>query len=82
MAKFMIDTRPLRHSRQFRLLSIGFAISTIGSQFTVVAIPIQVYATTHSSLQVGLISFAQLIPLICGSLIGGAIGDQDRKSVV
>ena len=79
----MIDTRPLRHSRQFRLLSIGFAISTIGSQFTVVAIPIQVYATTHSSLQVGLISFAQLIPLICGSLIGGAIGDhRDRRQIM
>ena len=79
----MIDTSPLRESRDFRLLFVGSLVSTIGNQLTVVAIPYQVYGLTHSSLQVGAISLAQLIPFVAGSLIGGSVGDAvDRRPLL
>jgi MFS family permease len=78
--RIFVDPAPLRESREFRLLFVGQLVSTLGSQLTVVAIPFQVYAQTHSSLQVGAISVAQLIPLVVGSLIGGSVGDAiDRR---
>jgi MFS family permease len=78
--RIIIDAAPLRESRDFRLLFAGSLVSTIGNQLTVVAIPFQVYALTHSSLQVGMISLAQLIPFVAGSLIGGSVGDAvDRR---
>jgi MFS family permease len=81
--RIIIDTAPLRESRDFRLLFAGSLVSTIGNQLTVVAIPFQVYALTHSSLQVGAISLAQLIPFVAGSLIGGSIGDAvDRRPLM
>src|ERR1700728_4222324 len=81
--KIFIDLAPLRQSRDFRLLFVGQLVSTLGSQLTVVAIPFQVYAQTHSSLQVGAISIAQLIPLVVGSLIGGSVGDaRDRRMLL
>jgi MFS family permease len=81
--RIMIDTAPLRESRDFRLLFAGSMVSTIGNQLTVVAIPFQVYGLTHSSLQVGLISLAQLIPFVLGSLVGGSIGDAvDRRTLL
>ena len=61
--KILVDTTPLRESRDFRLLFIGQLISMLGTQLTVVAIPYQVYRLTHSSLQVGAISLAQLLPV-------------------
>ena len=83
MPKLLIDVRPLRESKQFRLLYAGNVVSSIGSQVTVVAAPFQVYLITHSSLWVGLLGLAQVIPLIGGSLIGGALADaHDRRRVL
>ncbi len=48
-----IDITPLRRSRDFRLLWGGELLSQIGSQFTLVALFVQVYALTGSSLAVG-----------------------------
>src|ERR1700689_682127 len=81
--KIFIDLAPLRESRDFRLLFIGQMVSTLGSQLTVVAIPFQIYLETHSSLQVGLVSTAQLVPLVVFSLIGGSVGDAgDRRLLI
>src|SRR5271155_2759997 len=79
-SKVFVDFAPLRESREFRLLFIGQLVATMGMQLTVVAIPFQIYSETHSSLQVGAVSIAQLLPLIIGSLIGGSLGDAlDRR---
>jgi ENTS family enterobactin (siderophore) exporter len=43
-AKVLADLTPLRESRDYRLLFSGQVASYIGRQFTVVAIPVQVYA--------------------------------------
>jgi MFS family permease len=81
--RIFVDLAPLRESRDFRLLFFGQLVSTLGSQLTVVAIPYQIYAETHSSLQVGAVSLAQLVPLIVGALIGGSVGDAvDRRTLL
>jgi len=81
--RILVDTTPLRESRDFRLLFTGQLISIIGTQLTVVAIPYQVYSMTHSSLQVGAISLAQLIPFLAGALSAGPIGDSvDKRRIM
>jgi MFS family permease len=81
--RILVDITPLRESRDFRLMFIGQLVSTLGTQLTVVAIPYQVYKLTGSSLQVGAISLAQLIPLVIGSLAAGPIGDSvDRRKIM
>ena len=64
----MLDLTPLRRSHDLRCLFAGQFASTLGSQLTTVAVPYQVYTLTHSSLDVGLVSLAQLLPLIAGAL--------------
>jgi MFS family permease len=79
----LVDVTPLRTSREFRVLFGGQLVSFLGSQLTVVAVPYQVFRLTHSSLAVGLVSLAQLAPLIAGSLIGGAVADsRDRRRLL
>ena len=81
--KILVDIGPLRESRDFRLLFAGQLISMLGTQLTVVAIPYQVYRLTHSSLQVGAISLAQLLPFITGALLAGPLGDsRDRRGIM
>jgi len=77
--RLVVDSRPLRESRNFRLLYLGQLVSLLGSNLTFVAVPYQVYQETHSSLWVGLASFFQLPFLIAGSLWGGAMGDRVDK---
>jgi MFS family permease len=66
--RVFIDLSPLRRSRDLRCLVLGELASVLGTQLTTVAVPYQVYQLTHSSLDVGLVSLAQLFPLIAGSL--------------
>ncbi len=81
--RILVDTTPIKESRDFRLLFIGQLISTLGNQLTVVAIPYQVFSMTHSSLQVGAISLAQLIPFLIGALTAGPLGDSmDKRRIM
>jgi predicted MFS family arabinose efflux permease len=74
---------PLKRSRDLRYLVSGQLISELGSQLTTVAVPYQVYVLTHSSLDVGLVSLGQLIPLIIGSMFGGSLADVvDRRRLL
>ena len=60
--RLFVDLGPLRQSQAFRRLWGGYLVATLGSQLTVVAIPYQVFRLTHSSLDVGLIGLAQILP--------------------
>jgi MFS family permease len=83
LARFALDTTPLRDSKPFRRLWIGQAVSHAGNAITMVAIPFQVYEQTHSTLYVGLLAIAALVPLLVVPLIGGAIADAlDRRRVM
>jgi MFS family permease len=78
--RLLSDVTPLRESRQYRLLYAGELLAFLGSQLTVVAVPLQVYLLTRSSLAVGLVGLAQLGPLLVCSLLGGAVVDAvDRR---
>jgi MFS family permease len=78
-----IDIGPLRRHRDFRLLFTGQALSFFGSEITYVAIPYQTYQLTGSSLLVGLISLAELVPLLVVPFIGGALSDAfDRRRLI
>jgi MFS family permease len=81
--RLLIDATPLRESPQFRRLWGGYVVSVLGSQLTVVAIPYQVFRLTHSSLDVGLIGLAQVVPVLAGALAGGSIADAvDRRRLL
>ena len=70
-------------SRDYRLLFTGNAVSYLGRQLTVVAIPFQVFTITRSSLAVGMIGLATVVPLVTLSLAGGAIADAvDRRKLL
>ncbi|GIJ44441.1 MFS transporter [Virgisporangium aliadipatigenens] len=77
-----IDVRPLRHAA-YRRLFVGNVFSFLGYQLTAVAVPVEMYLITKSSLWVGLLGFAGLFPLIGFSLWGGAMADaMDRRRVL
>ena len=83
LARIAVDVRPLRASRDFRRLWFGTGISAIGSQITTVAIPFQLYELTGSTLLVGLLGIAALVPLLVVPVYGGAVADAvDRRRLL
>ncbi|MFG3442507.1 MFS transporter [Nonomuraea sp. NPDC047897] len=67
----------------YRRLWLGQAVSGVGLAVSVVAVSQQVWELTHSSLWVGLIGLANLIPLVVFGLWGGAIADAvDRRRLL
>ena len=77
-----IDTSPLR-DRRYRRVFGGVAVTMLGQQMTLVAVPYQVYELTGSSLMVGLTSVVALVPLVVFGLLGGAIADaMDRRRLM
>ena len=58
-------------------------MSFFGRQVTIVASALQIFLLTNSSLQVGLLSLAQLGPVIVCSFYGGALADAvDRRKLL
>ena len=83
LSRIAVDGRPLRESRDFRLLTAGTLITGLGTQATLVALPYQVFVITGSAFLVGLIGAAELGPLIVASLFGGALADRfDRRKLL
>lgn len=79
----VVDTSPLREVVGYRWLFSGMLLAQSGRQLTVVAVPIQIFLITDSTLAVGLLGLAQLIPLLLVSLVGGALADAiDRKKLL
>ncbi|MBS0358688.1 MAG: MFS transporter [Proteobacteria bacterium] len=78
-----IELSPLFKYRDYRLLYLGQLVSFFGNMLTYVALPYQIYSLTHSSLAVGNIGLAQLIPLLATALFGGALADRmDRRKLL
>ena len=75
-----LDVSVLRDNPDYRRLWTGITVSQLGSQMTLVAVPVQVYDLTRSSLAVGMLGLVGLIPLIVFGLYGGALADAlDRR---
>ncbi|HMC80878.1 MAG TPA: MFS transporter [Acidimicrobiia bacterium] len=81
--RIFVDLGPLRRFPYFRRLWLGQLVSQLGTALTTVAVPYQVYRLTGSSFAVGMVSLAQLGPLLVGSLLGGSIADAfDRRKIL
>lgn len=81
--KLAPDLAPIRHSRNFRMLYAGQLANSGGSMICFVALPYQAYQLSHSSLIVGLLSCAELLPVLFGGLIGGALADSvERRKLI
>src|SRR5215471_15147874 len=79
----LLNLTPLRKHRDYRLLYTGQLVSMFGSMITYVAVPYQVFELTHSSLVVGMLGTAQLVPLLLFALWGGAYADaMDRRKLL
>ena len=79
----LVDTTPLRASRDFRMLWIGQAVSFFGGMITMAALPYQVFHATGSSVAVGLLGFAELGPMLVCGLVGGALADAiDKRTLL
>ncbi|GAA3603755.1 MFS transporter [Marihabitans asiaticum] len=78
----LADTRPLRIP-EFRRLFTAQAITVVGAQLTVVAVPAQIYGITGSSAYVGLTGLFGLVPLLVFGLWGGSLADHmDRRTLL
>src|SRR5262245_5162681 len=76
-----MDLSPFRH-RDYRLLYAAQFVSLLGTMVTYVALPYQMYRLTGSSLSVGLLGLAELVPLLATAFIGGAMADAvDRRRI-
>lgn len=81
--RHLIDISLLKHNRDYAFLYGGQFLSFIGTMITGVALPYQVYQLTHSSFMVGLLSLAQLLPLLFTALLGGVFADRyNRRRIV
>jgi MFS family permease len=78
-----VDAGLLRRRRDLRLLIAGQSISDLGSMITFVAIPVQTFQITGSSVYVGLLGLAEFVPMLALALVGGALADAfDRRRLV
>ncbi len=83
MPRIAVDISPLRESRDLRRLIIGEAVTGIGTQAALVALPFQIYTETGSAFLTGLLGAVELLPLVTLALIGGAIADRyDRRRIL
>jgi hypothetical protein len=81
--RFAVDVTAARESRDLRLVLLGQALSALGTQAALVAVPFQVYVLTRSPALVGLLGIVELGPLAAASLLGGAIADRvDRRRLL
>jgi len=79
----LADFSLLRRRRDLRLLIFGFTVSIFGTMFTQVALAVQVYDLTGSTLAVGLLGAAEFVPIVLLALVGGAMADAfDRRRLV
>jgi len=82
VARLLVDITPLRVSPAYRRLWLGNTLAYVGTQLTLVAVSLEVFALTGSSFAVGLLGLAALVPLVVAGLYGGAIADRhDRRRV-
>lgn len=80
MGRFVIDVSPLRGGRDFRFVFTARLVSLIGIGVTGVALAIQVFGLTGSSLHVAMVNAALGGPLLVGTLAGGVLADRlDRR---
>lgn len=61
---------------------VGGTITGIGSQMTILAVGLDVYARTQSTLQVSYVAAFALVPMIIAGLYGGVLADSFDRRIV
>jgi MFS family permease len=83
LTRWTVDTKPLRESRDLRLIVAGEFVTGLGTQATLVALPYQLYVQTHSTFLTGLLGAFELLPLCTMSLLIGTLADRfDRRRLL
>ncbi|HEX6845230.1 MAG TPA: MFS transporter, partial [Actinomycetota bacterium] len=83
LRRLAIDLTPLRVSRDYRRVWFGLIVTTAGSQFTQVAVFVQVTRLTGSPLAVGATGLVGLVGLLTGTLAFGPVIDVwDRRKAL
>ncbi|MEU9844477.1 enterobactin transporter EntS, partial [Actinomadura sp. NPDC048032] len=83
LRRLVIDVGPLRDSRPFRNVFIARTVSVFGIGMLAVALPVQVYDLTGSTVHVGGVSAAEGFALLAGFLWGGVLADRhDRRRLM
>jgi MFS family permease len=73
----------LRRNRDFVLLQVGQALSTVGTESTAIAYPLLVLSLTHSPAKAGLVGFARILPYPLFALLAGVAVDRwNRKRLM
>ena len=81
--RLLADITPLRESPPFRRLWAGTMLSNVGSALTTFAVQLQIFDVTRSTLAVGAIGIAEVVPVLVIGLFGGAVADMlDRRKLV
>jgi MFS family permease len=83
LRRLALDVTPLRVSPAFRRLWLGLLVSSTGSQFTLVAVFIQLTERTASTIAVGTSGLAYLVGVVAGTLAFGPVIDAwDRRRLL
>lgn len=78
----LVDVRPLTQSPAFARLWVGTLLGGLGSQLTITAVMLHMYALTSSTFAVSMIAVAGLVPMVVAGLYGGMLADHfDRRAV-
>uniref|UniRef100_UPI00037D9345 MFS transporter n=1 Tax=Nocardiopsis chromatogenes TaxID=280239 RepID=UPI00037D9345 len=82
-SSFAMDLSPLRAPGGFRVLFAVRLVSLLGGGYRMVALPLQVYALTGSSVLVASVSVVNGLSSFTGTLVGGPLADRvDRRRLV
>src|SRR5437764_9783082 len=77
------QTPPIWRNRDYLLLIGGQAVSSIGSEISLVAFPLLIFALTRSPAQTGLMTSLRSLPYALFTLPAGALVDRwDRKRLM
>ena len=83
LSAIAVDVALLRRRRELRLLLLGHTGSLLGSRVAFVAVPVQMYDLTGSTVAVGLLGLAEFVPIVGLALLGGALADAfDRRRLM
>ncbi|WP_017557659.1 enterobactin transporter EntS [Nocardiopsis baichengensis] len=83
LSSVAMDLSPLRTPGGFRILFAVRLVSLLGGGYRMVALPLQVYALTGSSVLVASVSVVNGLSSFTGTLVGGPLADRvDRRRLV
>ncbi|MFI6153022.1 MFS transporter [Kitasatospora sp. NPDC051170] len=80
LSRSLLDLSPLRVSPAFRRLWAGQALSGLGTRMTTVAVMVQVWESTRSTVWTGAVGLAGALPIVLLGLFAGSLVDRvDRR---